>query len=288
MEILRYRHFSLAFVMALLLLGFALDQLGYMTTVRSVFQIIVQPVQQGLSLVTTQADDVLSRQENIRQMQADNAFLKAEVDRLLIENIQLREIERENLQLRELLNFVRNNPTLDYQAASVKGRVIGSDPSNLLYTVFIDIGVRDGVAPDMPVITERGLVGRVIHVNPNSAQVLLLIDPASSVNAIIQNTRVEGLVRGEIGGTLLMERIPQGETISPGDLVLTSGLGGTFPDKLVIGQIIEVNQQDLDLFQTARIRPTVNFADLETVLVLTGFEAASSQPTTLTPSETGQ
>ena len=72
-----------------------------------------------------------------------------------------------------------------------------------------------------------------------------------------------------------MDRIPQGETVSPGDLVLTSGLGGTFPDKLVIGQIIEVSQQDLDLFQTARVRATVDFGQMETILVLTGFQASS-------------
>jgi rod shape-determining protein MreC len=68
-----------------------------------------------------------------------------------------------------------------------------------------------------------------------------------------------------------MERIPQGETISPGDIVLTSGLGGNFPDKLVIGQMTEVFHRDLDMFQRGRIRPTVDFGKLETVLVITTF-----------------
>ena len=90
--------------------------------------------------------------------------LRAELNRLLIENIQLQEVERENKQLRDLVNYVRNNPTLDYEAASVKGRVIGADLSNLLYTVMIDVGARDGIAKDMPVITERGLVGRIAQV----------------------------------------------------------------------------------------------------------------------------
>jgi rod shape-determining protein MreC len=72
-----------------------------------------------------------------------------------------------------------------------------------------------------------------------------------------------------------MERIPQGETISPGDIVLTSGLGGNFPDKLVIGQITEVSQRDSDLFQSARIRPTVDFGKLEEVMVIITFTATN-------------
>jgi len=277
MDILKNRNFPIMVVIALLLLSIALDQLGYMTAVRTLIQALVQPAQGVLSFSAAQVSEATQGDLTLERMQQENAFLRTEVNRLLIENIQLREVERENVQLRELLNYTNNNPTLDYEAASVIGRVIGSDLSNLLYTVFIDVGARDGIAKDMPVITQRGLVGRIAQVNPSSAQVLLLIDPASSVNAVIQNSRVEGLVRGELGGTLILERIPQGETVSPGDLVLTSGLGGKFPDKLVIGQIIEVNQQDLDLFQTARIRATVDFGQFETVLVLTGFQSADFQ-----------
>lgn len=138
----------------------------------------------------------------------------------------------------------------------------------------------------MPVITDRGLVGRVTAVGPNVAQVLMLIDPASSVNALIQNSRVTGLVRGNIDGTLTMERIPPNEKVNPGDIVLTSGLGGNFPDKLVIGQVTEVLKRDQDMFQTARIRPTVDFGKLETMLILTSFEPADFEKEILEPQET--
>ena len=73
--------------------------------------------------------------------------------------------------------------------------------------------------------------------------------------------------------TLTMERIPQNEKVNPGDIVLTSGLGGNFPDKLVIGQVTEVLKRDQDMFQTARIRPTVDFGKLETMLIITSFQA---------------
>jgi len=154
--------------------------------------------------------------------------------------------------------------------------------------VYVDVGARDGIAKNMPVMTERGLVGRVTAVGPNSAQVLLLIDPASAVNALIQNSRATGMVRGNIDGTLLMERIPQSEKLNSGDIVLTSGLGGNFPDKLVIGQITEVLQRDQDMFQTARVRPTVDFGKLETMLIITSFKPVDFEAEILKAQESNE
>jgi rod shape-determining protein MreC len=258
-----------------------------MTPVRVFFQTLMRPFQTTVTGAASQAGNLAQRRQTIEEIQQDNAFLQAEVNRLLVDNIRLKELERENQRLRELLNYTQNNPSFDYTTTSVVGRVIGADPTNLLYTIFVDVGAKDGIAKDMPVVTHRGLVGRVIQVGPNSAQVLLIIDPASSVNALIQNSRVHGIVKGELGGTLTMERISQGEAVVPGDLVLTSGLGGAFPDKLVIGQITEVFQRDLDLFQTARVRSTVDFGNLETVLVLTAFQPVDFEKELLNTQEAG-
>lgn len=251
---------------ALLLLGLALGQLGYLGPVRNLSRALLVPFQTGLTSVGTDASDLVRSARDLR-----NAQLQAETDRLSVENARLTEVERENERLRQLLNFTRSNPWYDYKAAVVVGQKIGEDTSNLLFSIFIDVGARDGVAVDMPVITDRGLVGRVVAVGPNVAEVLMLIDPASAVNARVQNSRVTGIVRGHIDSGLVMERIPQGETVSPGDIVLTSGLGGNFPDKLVIGQITEVLQRDSDMFQRARIRPTVDFGKLEEVMVIVTF-----------------
>jgi rod shape-determining protein MreC len=270
----RNRQLVIGLILALLLLGFALDRLGYMTTVRVMVQTALVPLQDA---VTTVAQDV-SRQaeqtESVETVRARNAELEALSNRLMIENLRLKEVERENETLRQLLNYTRSNPQLSYEPTTVVGRSVGVDPTNLLYYVYVDVGARSGVARNMPVITDRGLVGRVTAVGPNSAQVLLLIDPASAVNAIVQNGRATGIVRGNIDGTLTMGRIPPNETVNPGDIVLTSGLGGNFPDKLVIGQVTEVEQRDQDMFQVARIRPTVDFGKLETMLIVTSFEPA--------------
>lgn len=273
----RQRQLVLSILVALLLLGFALDRLGYMVSLRLAVQSLVAPAQSALTDVASEASSLAQSAQDIREIQAQNADLQAVVDELRVENVRLRELERENQILRQLLNYTRSNPDFDYVAASIVSRTIGSDPSNLLFYLFIDVGARNGVAPDMPVITERGLVGRVTAVGPNSAQVLLLIDPASAVNARLQNSGVTGLVRGQLDGSLIMERIPQGEKVAPGDIVLTSGLGGNFPAKLVIGQVTDVTQRDLDIFQEAHIRPTVDFGKLEVVLVLTAFEPVDNE-----------
>lgn len=268
----RNRQLYLGLIFAVVLLGFALDRLGYMVSVRAFVQTAIAPLQSAMSIVAEDTASQFRASADFRALQAENIELESLTNNLMVENARLREIERENEVLRQLLNFTRNNTQFTYEATSIKGRSIGFDPSNLLYFVYVGVGARNGVARNMPVITDRGLVGRVTAAGPNSAQVLMLIDPGSAVNAIVQNSRVTGLVRGHLDGTLTMERIPPNETLNPGDIVLTSGLGGNFPDKLVIGQVTEVLQRDQDMFQVARIRPTVDFGKLEAMLILTSFE----------------
>ncbi len=265
------RQLYFGLIIALIFLGIALDQLGYMSSVRAFVQSFVSPIQSALSDTAADVNSQFEAAADLRSLQTRNIELETLANSLMVENARLREVERENEQLRQLLNYTRNNPQFTYETTAVKGRSVGFDPSNLLYFVYVDIGARDGIAKNMPVITDRGLVGRVTTVGPNSAQVLMLIDPASAVNAIVQNSRVTGVVRGHIDGTLTMERIPPNEEVNPGDIILTSGLGGNFPDKLVVGQVTEVLQRDQDMFQTARIRPTVDFGKLETMSILTSF-----------------
>jgi rod shape-determining protein MreC len=268
----RNRPLFIGLILALLFLGFALDRLGYMTRVRTFVQTALVPLQEATTGVAQNVSGRLEENQNLQLLQARNAELEALNNKLMVDNVRLREMERENELLRQLLNYTRSNLQFSYQTTTVIGRSIGVDPTNLLYFVYVNVGARDGIAENMPVITDRGLVGRVTAVGPNLAQVLMLIDPASAVNALIQNSRVTGLVRGNIDGTLIMERIPQDAKVNPGDIVLTSGLGGNFPDKLVIGQVTEVVNRDQDMFQTARIRPTVDFGKLETMLIITSFQ----------------
>jgi rod shape-determining protein MreC len=170
---------------------------------------------------------------------------------------------------------------VDYQTSHpdqslVTADVISRDTSSYLRWIIINRGTRDGIQTGNPVITDLGLVGRVEQVTANEAWIRLVNDSASAVDARLQNAGVSGTVLGELQGGLRMENISQSSEIEVGDLVLTSGLGGTFPPNIVIGQVTSVTRQQAQLFQQAEVRPTVDFNNLDIVSVITSFEAVDT------------
>jgi rod shape-determining protein MreC len=262
----------LIILILLSLIAIVLDQNEDLQPIEDLVLRFVVPIQGKLTSLTNRVTDLTQTTQDIKELRGRNEVLQSLANSLMIENVRLKEIESENETLRRLLNFTQANPTHSYKAAEVKGRVIGRDPSNFLSHLIIDSGSEEGIEKGMPVVTERGLVGRITEVGTSWAKVMLIVDPSSSVNALIQTSRATGVVEGQVGGSLLMKYIPQGETVNINDIVLTSGLGGNFPKNLIIGQITTVHQRDIEMFQQADIRPTVDFNKLEIVLVITNFE----------------
>ncbi|MEZ4636135.1 MAG: rod shape-determining protein MreC [Caldilineaceae bacterium] len=137
---------------------------------------------------------------------------------------------------------------------------------------MLDLGRQHGIAVGMPVVNDQGLVGRISEVNESTSKVLLITDADSTVNAILQSSRLTGVITGRPGEDPVMGFIPQGSEVSVGEIVLTSGMGGNFPKGIPIGQVTEVRQRDFDVFQEATIRPTVDFGRLELVMIITNFD----------------
>lgn len=213
------------------------------------------------------ANDFFSNFTNNQSLRERNAELEEALARAQAELVELREIASDATRLSELLDYVsavQNQETLTAE-------VIGYDQNNLLRTIIINKGARDGVAIGMPVVTRQGLVGRIIDVTALAARVLLITDPSSSVSARLQISRAQGIVQGRLTGSLRMGLIPLGATIEVGDVVLTSGLGGNFPPDIVIGQVTSVRQFEFELNQETEVRSLVNFDTLEFVLVITNF-----------------
>ncbi len=272
----------LLLVLGLLLL--VLHESGYLTPVENVFHYVLDPLQRALSSVVEVTGGLFETVREVRELRAQVEELQARVDALTVENVRLRESAGAEVeQLRDLLEFVSENPLLAYLGADVVGRevcdtfpcgeVVGAEPNPYLRYITINVGAQQGVGVGMPAVSGgAGLVGRVAQVGPRTAKVQLLTDPDSAIAALLQTSRVTGLVVGRPDGTLCMEYIPQEESVSVGDIVLTSGLGGFVPKGLVIGQVAEVQQMDYALFQTAIVRPAVDFSRLELVLVITAFE----------------
>jgi rod shape-determining protein MreC len=255
----------------LVVAGLILDELGALAPLEGIVLQLLTPFQRISSTLTGRVIDANQTLRHARDLEARNRQLESLVDQLMIENVRLKEFEAQNEDLRKKLNFSETHPEYILQAAEVKGRVIGAEPNNLLAILIIDVGKRHGIDKGMPVVTERGLVGHIHTVGTNWSKVLLIIDPSSSVAAMVQSSRTQGIVSGHLGQDLVMNYIPQNEQIAVGDVVLTSGMGGKYPKTLVIGQVTEVQRQDIETFQRAVVHPSVNFEQLETVLVITSF-----------------
>jgi rod shape-determining protein MreC len=252
--------------------GLVVQRAGLWEPIEGLLSQAVVPLQRGISQVVARVGSLSQTARDLRELRQRNEELAAENARLLLEIVRLREIEVEAALQRDLLNFAQSHPSFDIQGAHIVGLVIGRDPSNLQRYVTLDVGRKAGVARNMPVVTNRGLVGRVSEVGDSWSRVLLITDVSSSVNAITQSTRATGLVQGRPDGLPVMRDIPQGDTVSVGDTVFTSGLGGNFPRQILIGQITAVERNDYDLYQTATMQPTVDFNHLEMVLIITDFE----------------
>jgi rod shape-determining protein MreC len=267
----RYRLAWLAGFVTLCLLMIQLSAMGYLAPAQEIAWRGLAPVQGWLSGLASSLNSTVSFVRDLRTLRQRNAELESQVNRLLIENVQLKEVEAENANLRRLLQFAETHPFLEFRGAEVVARVIGQDPIQLSNYLMIDLGQEHGVHEGMPVVTERGLVGRITQAGRTSSWVLLITDPASAVSALLQSSRLTGIVQGQAGGGLVMEYIPQDAVVTPGEIVITSGLGGRFPRGLVIGQITSVYRRDYEMFQKALVRPSVDFDRLEQVLVITNF-----------------
>ena len=260
---------ALAASVVILLVG----STGALRPVDNAASVVVVPIQYALHRAIEGLGNLLRMPYDLQHLRAENQRLQMQVDELVYQLALRSEIELENAALRELLDLKERSPDiLGPEADLLSAEVIGWDPSNLLRYLTIDRGSRDGVKAGMPVITARGLVGQVREVRANSAKVVLLTDPSSGVNALVQRSRATGIVEGQTGPNLVLRYLPQTEGIAqPGDLVLTSGLGGHFPRRLLIGEITEVKRSDVEMFQEARLRPAVDFDRLEIVFVVRHF-----------------
>jgi len=197
-----------------------------------------------------------TRQRNL-MLEKENRELRARLN-------QINEVTLQNQRLRKLLAFVD-----DLDRAALPAQVIGEDVTPWARTIVIDKGSRSGLRQGLPVVASDGVVGRVIKTSSYSSRVLLITDPSSAVAALVQNTRSRGILRGH-GERLSVEYMEHDATLQPGDLLVTSGMGGIFPKGLPIARVISASQDQFDLFQRIEAIPTADFSRLEEVLVILG------------------
>jgi len=231
-------------------------------------------IQTWLATRFTAIQDFLAAPRDITTLRQRNAELEAEVSRLQGQVIELQQKVDETEILAALVDFSRANPESTYKGAAVVGR----DPSPFLHYIIINRGSNDGILRGMPVVTNQGLIGRVDAVVADAARVQLVTDPGSAINVRLQNADTDAVLIGSVTGDLSLDMISQDVTVEPGDVVLTSGLGGGYPPDLIVGQVLNVRKLDFELFQQAALQPAVDFARLEIVLVITNFRPVDVEP----------
>ena len=235
------------------------------------------PLELGLSRVTGSVGHLVGTVQQAGNLATQNQVYRDEIDRLQAAIVQMRELEVENRDLRELLGLRERAPL----GSLLSVNVIARDPFGSVQAVTIDRGSDDSMRINQPVITWKGLVGRVVEVHPSSSKVLLITDVNSAVSVRIQDpaSRATGVIRGIGDGRLLLQYVPRTDLLRTEDVAITSGIGGIFPSGVLVGRVLQVRQRDVEVFQEALIEPAADMRNLERLYVL----LRPPQPTGPTP-----
>src|ERR1700734_2595569 len=152
----------------------------------------------------------------LRGVRAENRQLKQQIEQMRLEQVRLSEDAGQAHRLQQLLSFKEQ-----VIAKTVAAQVIGSSASDLSRSIYIDKGSNDKIAPDMAGITPGGLVGEVLRVFPSTSLVLMINDQSSGVGAMLEKSRLQGVLRGTADGEVTLERVMSDELVTPGETVLS-------------------------------------------------------------------
>lgn len=244
--------------------------LAFSGVLRPVLGKLMDPFVKVQSWVSTQfmaIYDFFTLPRDVTELMAENSELKNEVSQLQSQIIELQEQLSEADILYALLDFARAKPENTYVAASI----IGRDPNPFMHYLIIDHGSDDGIQYGMPVVTQQGLVGKVDAVTASAARIQLITDPDSTINVRMQSLDEEAQLVGSVTGDLELNMIPSDVNLQAGEILLTSGLGGNYPSDVVVGQVMNVQKKENDIFQTAVVQSAIDFSTIRAVLVITNF-----------------
>ena len=232
----------------------------------------VTPLEKALVWTQTSSRNIWHNYFYLRGVRAENRSLKAQIERMSLEQVRISQDADQARRLQALLAFKEQ-----FISQTMAAQVIGSSGSELSRSVYIDKGERDGIKPDMAVITADGVVGKVLRVYGSTSLVLLIDDQTSGVGAILDKARLQGILRGTPSGEVVLEKVMSDETVPTGELVLTSGGDGIFPKGLLVGRVTKVSPGS-ELFLNIRVRPAADLSRLEEVLVVTKIDERQAEP----------
>jgi rod shape-determining protein MreC len=226
----------------------------------------ITPLEKGIVGLQSGIAGIWHNYFYLRGVRQENRDLKAEIEQLRLEQVRLKDDAEQARRLQLLLNFKEQ-----FISRTVAAQVIGSSGTEQSRSVYIDNGVRDGIDKGMAVITADGVVGKVVQVFHSTAQVLLISDQLSGVGTILEDSRLQGVLRGTASGEVVLDKIMNDEEVQPGARVLTSGGDQIFPKGLLVGTVSK-SSHGPESFLSIKIKPAANLGKLEEVLVITKNE----------------
>lgn len=245
------------------LLSLSLKRSPVLKKVEGVMVSLTAPGLQGLYYLGRTMKGVWAGYFNLVGVQRENTALRR----------RLGEYEQREVQYQETLqSLTRLEALLDLKkqvALPVTGaRVIAYDPSLWSRCALLDQGQDHGVKRGLPVLTEGGIMGRIVETYPNYSKVMLIVDRNSGADAMVQRNRVRGILQGKGGNRCSLDYVPKSADIQVGDLVLASGLGGVYPKGMAFGKVSRANKKTQGVFQDIEVTPAVDLSALEEVLVV--------------------
>ena len=237
----------------------------------SVFFTVLSPFQRAATAISGSVAQVFNGYVYLVGVEAENRQIQHENQQLQSQSLLFDKLEHENQYLRRLLDLKQ---TVPWQ--SVAADVIAHNPQSEFRMITINRGRKHGIRKRMPVVAADGLVGQVYRVGPSSAQVLLITDPTSAVDAQTNDGIARGLIVGRVVGTqwnrnhflTAMEFIDRAALVQDGSEVMTTGLDGIYPAGIPIGTVSAVKQNPDGIFKEAQVIPTVDLMVIRQVLVI--------------------
>lgn len=227
------------------------------TSVEKLFSYAGQKVEEGVGLFN-----------DVEKLRDENKELQETIDKLNNERTEYLRLKSENENLKNVLKIKDQLAGFEF----VGSNVIARDTGNLFNVFLIDKGLTNGIAYNMPVITSKGLVGKVSSSQPFSSKIISIIEDGSAVSAIVSKSRDYVVVKGDMklakDGLCKLEYIPSSLDLEQGDVIETSGIGGIYPKGIIIGTVKEVRTGESDLDKYAIVEPTVDLKRLSQVVVL--------------------
>ena len=251
-------------IISLTVLSFSAIRLSETEFLRKMVLEAAAPVEDTINISLQNLHDVWKRYLFLVGLEDENRRLRKQNADLTEQLNRYREGSLEAMRLQKLLELREGFPP-----RAVAARVIDRNRSSLFKTLLINKGTADGLRVGLAVLSDQGVVGRIIEISWHASRVLLLIDGNSNIDGLIQRSRAQGILQGAGSAGCSLKYISRAEEVLAGDVVISSGLSGVLPKGLLLGVVTGASRKEGGLFQKIDVAPAVDFEKLEEVLALT-------------------